>query len=120
MTIETPAMSSASRIPYTISVEKQPNGNWLAQVLGWVDCQTEAPTREAAVSTLKQQLRERLAQLEVIFIDLPVAAPDNPWLKYAGMFENDPLFDEVLEEIASYRRQLDAGRPDLADLNSDF
>lgn len=32
---------------------------------------------------------------------------DNPWEKYAGMFEDDPQFEEFLSEIESYRRQLD-------------
>ncbi len=32
---------------------------------------------------------------------------DNPWLKYAGMYENNPLFDEVLDDIKKYRQQID-------------
>jgi hypothetical protein len=29
-------------------------------------------------------------------------------MKFAGMFEGDPLFDQVLEDIQAYRRELDA------------
>ncbi|KKD37079.1 hypothetical protein WN50_16370 [Limnoraphis robusta CS-951] len=32
----------------------------------------------------------------------------NPWVKFAGMFKDDPLFDEFVEEMAAYRRELDA------------
>jgi hypothetical protein len=32
---------------------------------------------------------------------------DNPWVKYAGMFQDDPQFDEFLAEINSYRQELD-------------
>ena len=32
---------------------------------------------------------------------------DNPWIKYAGMFKDDPQFDEFLSEIESYRHELD-------------
>jgi len=34
-------------------------------------------------------------------------AETNPWLKYAGMFADDPDFDEVLKEIEAYRKDLD-------------
>jgi hypothetical protein len=40
---------ATSRIPYPISVKQQPNGQWLAQVLGWAGCQAEAASREAAI-----------------------------------------------------------------------
>lgn len=32
----------------------------------------------------------------------------NPWVKFAGMFKDDPLFDDFLEDMAAYRRELDA------------
>ncbi|NJL42345.1 MAG: DUF4209 domain-containing protein, partial [Pseudanabaena sp. SU_2_4] len=33
----------------------------------------------------------------------------DPWVKFAGMFKDDPLFDEFVEDMASYRRELDSG-----------
>ncbi|NET15918.1 MAG: hypothetical protein F6K08_25390 [Okeania sp. SIO1H6] len=33
---------------------------------------------------------------------------DNPWIKYAGMFKDDPQFDEFLGEMESYRQELDS------------
>lgn len=33
--------------------------------------------------------------------------PDNPILQMLGMFEDDPTFDEMLDYIAEYRRELD-------------
>ncbi len=32
---------------------------------------------------------------------------DNPWIKYAGMFKDEPQFDEFLTEMESYRQELD-------------
>ncbi len=32
----------------------------------------------------------------------------DPWVKFAGMFNEDPLFDEFVEDMAAYRRELDA------------
>jgi hypothetical protein len=100
-----------SRIP--ISVEQQPNGQWFAQVLGWTDCQAEATSREAAIVGIQQTLNDRLTLMDVVFIDLPTPPAEDPWMKHAGMFKDEPLFDQVLEEIATYRRELDADRPEL-------
>jgi hypothetical protein len=32
---------------------------------------------------------------------------DNPWLRIAGIFENDPLFEEWQQAIAEYRDQVE-------------
>lgn len=32
----------------------------------------------------------------------------NPWVKFDGIFKDDPLFDDFVEEMAAYRRELDA------------
>jgi hypothetical protein len=113
MMIDATLIPSTSRVPYTISVEQQANGQWLAQVLGWADCQAEAVSREAAIVQIKQTLNDRLTRMDVVFIDLPTPQTEDPWMKHAGMFQGEPLFDEVLEEIATYRRELDADRAEL-------
>lgn len=33
--------------------------------------------------------------------------PDNPILQVVGMFKDDPTFDDMLADIAEYRRELD-------------
>ena len=32
---------------------------------------------------------------------------ENPWLEIAGKYENDPYFDQMLEDIAKYRCEQD-------------
>jgi hypothetical protein len=114
MTIDASLLApSISRVPYTVSVEQQPSGQWLAQVLGWTDCKAEAESRDEALVAIKKILTDRLTRLDVVFIDLPTIQTEHPWMKHAGMFKDDPMFDEVLEEIAVYRRELDADRPEL-------
>jgi hypothetical protein len=56
-----------------------------------------------------------LDSADVVSFDLPTEQAEHPWMKHAGMFKDDPMFDEVLEEIAIYRRELDADRPELND-----
>ncbi len=43
------------------------------------------------------------------------AEQSDPWVKFAGMFKDDPLFDEFVEDMAAYRRELDA---EIADSES--
>lgn len=33
--------------------------------------------------------------------------PEHSWKRFAGMFEDEPLFDEVLEDIEARRREDD-------------
>lgn len=47
-------------------------------------------------------LSDRLIDGDLDALDEPVAVVENPLMQYAGMFENDPQFEEVLEEIATY------------------
>jgi hypothetical protein len=115
MMIDTTLKPATSRIPYPISVKQQSNGQWLAQVIGWTDCQTEAPSRDEAITGIEQTLNDRLTQtdMDIVFIDVPKPHSENPWMKHAGMFRDEPLFDQVLEEIEIYRSELDADRPEL-------
>ncbi|MCI0524777.1 MAG: hypothetical protein L0Y75_05890 [Acidobacteria bacterium] len=63
-------------------------------------------------------LAERLSQSKVVTIEVETpqqlraeevtGQSDNPWLKYAGIFADDPTFDDFLEKIAEYRREVDA------------
>jgi predicted RNase H-like HicB family nuclease len=117
MTIETsPVLSSLpSQMSYMVSVEQKSSEHWSAKVLGWGDCHAEAESREAAVSQVKQALNDRLSRMDLIVLEIPIPASEHSWMKYAGMFENDPLFDEVLDEIAEYRHQLDSSRAELVD-----
>lgn len=63
-------------------------------------------TRDDAVAMLREKIDEQLARgAEIVSLDVP-AAP-NPWLAMAGMFKDDPLFDEWQQAIAEYRDQMD-------------
>jgi hypothetical protein len=50
-------MLKPATTPHPIFIQQQPNGQWPAQVLGWTDCQVEAPSREAAIAKIDQALK---------------------------------------------------------------
>lgn len=49
----------------------------------------------------------RLCCLPILIHQQEVEQSD-PWVKFAGMFKDDPLFDEFVEDMAAYRCELDA------------
>ena len=71
----------------------------------------EGATREEVLRRLQDQVADRLAA-GASFASLEIAASTNPWVEFAGMFKNDPLFDEWQQDIAENRRRADAD-PDV-------
>jgi hypothetical protein len=68
----------------------------------------EGATRAEAIDKLELLLRDRLRNgVEVVAAEVPAQAIVNPWVKYAGMFKGDPMFDEVLEIMIQNRRKDD-------------
>src|SRR5262249_47591621 len=66
----------------------------------------EGATEDEAVRNLKALLAARLnGGAKVVAVDVPGAG--NPWMRIAGMFKDDPLFDAFQEDIAEGRRQED-------------
>lgn len=62
----------------------------------------EAETADAALAIMKQRIEDRLSQgARIAVLDLPLGP--NPWLEGAGMFRDDPLFDDWQRAIAEYR-----------------
>ena len=57
----------------------------------------DAPTQYAALVEKAETLAES-AKFE----------QSDPWVKFAGMFKDDPLFDDFVEDMAAYRRELAA------------
>src|SRR5690349_1752922 len=67
----------------------------------------EGTTAEEAVEKLKDLLVAHMASGSRI---VPVEVPDtgHPWARFAGMYKDDPLFDEWQQAIAERRKQIDA------------
>ena len=70
------------------------------------DLVAEGATREEALARLQEQMQTRIAH-GAEFVALEVGTPENPWLKMAGMYKDDPLFDEWQEAIREYRDRVE-------------
>ncbi len=93
---------------YRVILERKQAEGFKATVLGWPECTASAASREQTLEMLRENLRERLSDTEIVDLELDDPRPDRPWRKFAGMFKDNPLLDEVVEEIEAYRRELDA------------
>jgi hypothetical protein len=104
-------MSSGLRV--TLRLEAQASGAIGASVIEFPDCRVEAETREAAIAKVQAALLEQLARSETISWDVPLPPSedlngaerraDSPWIKYAGMFKDDPDFAEISAAVRAER-----------------
>jgi hypothetical protein len=96
---------------YQVLVQHRPDGLFSATVMGLPDCVVEGATQEEALLHAKTALHDRLTGGEVFTIEVdapPARAVANPWLETHGSLRDDPTFDNLMEEIANYRRELEA------------
>jgi predicted RNase H-like HicB family nuclease len=97
-----------SQFSYDVLIENQEDGRVLATVIGLPDCQAIGATKEQALTSLYERLSERLAKAEIVSIEIEPPKAEHPWMKFAGMYKDNPLFDEVQAYIEAERRELDA------------
>jgi hypothetical protein len=79
----------------------------VATVLGMSECKAYGVTEEAALFNLHEHLSARLAKAKVVSIRLEPSQQENPWMKLALKYKDDPQFEAMLEYIEADRRQLD-------------
>lgn len=92
----------------SVYVERVENNGFRARSGEPLALTSEGATADEAVQRLQELVAARLAQGgQVVEIEVP-APSRNPWLRLAGMFKDDPLFDEWQQAIAERRRQIDA------------
>jgi hypothetical protein len=66
----------------------------------------EGASREEALQKLQSEIQARISGgAEVIVLNLPVES--NPWLRIAGMYKDDPMFEAWQQAIADYRDEVE-------------
>ncbi|WP_414572628.1 type II toxin-antitoxin system HicB family antitoxin [Nostoc sp. CCY 9925] len=100
--------TNTSKLSYSVLVKNEQDGRFSAVVLGLSDCKSSGKTENEALENLQQLLRKRLKNSKIVTLEIDSPQTDNPWMKVAGMYKDNPLFDEVLAEIEAEHRQVDA------------
>lgn len=104
--------TTAPKLTYDVLLENQKDGTVKAILLGLPDCQGLGNTETEAIEKLSQSLQTRLETAKIVTLEIehPQTAPlqtEHPWMKFAGMHKDNPLFSEVLEYIEAERSQID-------------
>lgn len=97
---------------YDVLVENEQGRSYTATLLGWPKLSVSGASRDEVLGKLRESLERRLANAELVRIEVDVPPEPNPWLRLAGVYRDHPLFEEVLAEMEADRRQLDAEQPD--------
>ncbi|MDF5732360.1 MAG: type II toxin-antitoxin system HicB family antitoxin [Rhizonema sp. PD38] len=100
--------TDASKLSYSVLVQNEQDGRFSAVVLGLSDCKSLGKTENEALENLQQLLQKRLHNSKIVTLEIDLPQTDNPWMKVAGMYKDNPLFDEVMADIEAERRKLDA------------
>jgi len=103
---------------YDVLVEKVENNGYVARVMAWSDCVVQADTRDEALAQARQAIEDRLSQADIVTIEVP-SSRENPLLRFAGMWADNPDFGGFQEEIENYRRELDTENDDNSGVDSE-
>lgn len=73
---------------------------------------TLTQTEEKILTKIRQLSPDQLQNLEKLIDQLSQAnhstEKPHPWLEFAGIFKDDPSFDQFLQEMENYRKEVDA------------
>jgi hypothetical protein len=88
---------------YKVLLENTPDGQSSATILDFPDCQATAATDREAIDRVQHRLTERLATAKIISIEVPTPLTVNPWIKFSGIYQDDPDFAEIAAAIRAER-----------------
>lgn len=88
-------------------IERTSGNGYRAFSTSPADVEADGTTREQAVERLRATLQQRLAQLEVVEVDVTARVEPHPWLAIAGSWKDRPGIDEFEQAVRDYRRQVD-------------
>jgi hypothetical protein len=87
-------------------VETLESGNVVASILEFPQHRVESHSREEAIAQIRANamaLRDRIEILPLVTLENDSQSTESHWLQYAGMFENDSDFAEIVAAIRAER-----------------
>ncbi|NJM20125.1 MAG: hypothetical protein HC907_16165 [Richelia sp. SM1_7_0] len=91
---------------WNILLETTADGLTTATVLEVPELQIRDETKQGAVKKIQKLLQKRLGKAEIIKIPMSIKPLyDNPLMKFAGIFQDDPDFMEIIAEIRAEREE---------------
>ncbi|MBF2065133.1 MAG: type II toxin-antitoxin system HicB family antitoxin [Calothrix sp. C42_A2020_038] len=96
---------------YQVFVKNQSEQHFVASVVGIPDLTVEGTTEEEVISKLKLALEAQFANGKFVTVEVDSAlamSQTTPEYKHAGIFANDPTFDDFLKKLALIRQESNA------------
>jgi hypothetical protein len=103
-------------ITVTLMLEPQASGRFVASAIEFPAFRVEAATEAEAIGQLQRSLSEHVAHTKIMpwVMSVPPlnlgrsetiegAIGEPAWAKFAGIFRDNPMFDEVMESIQTDR-----------------
>ena len=95
---------------YQIFIQSKKD-NFIASVVGMPNVMVEANTEEEAISKAKSELQAQLATGKFVTVEVnpqQITDGETTQIKYAGIFANDPTFDDFMDKLAAIRKESNA------------
>jgi len=99
---------------YQVFVQSPSQNNFVASVVGMPNLTVEGRTEEEAILKVKSALETQLARGKFVTIEvnLEIQPAITPQMRYAGIFANDPTFDDFMEKLAVIREESNVATDD--------
>lgn len=100
---------------YQVLVQNPSEQHFIASVVGLSNVVAEGKTEEEVIAKVKIALESQLALAKFVTIEIEssvVPQQTTTQMKYAGIFADDPTFDDWMEKMAAIRQQENEVRDD--------
>jgi len=87
-----------------VAVEQLDDGSFQASTTYPLALSSAGPTKESVLESLRQMARERMANCELLDLQIDVSSSgEHPWMKFAGIWQNNEMFEDYVESVEEYR-----------------
>lgn len=108
-------MKHTTNLKLNVLLEDKEDGMITASALEFPAYKVEATNRQQALEALQQLLGSHLEKAEIVPLEMEVSyaqVAQNPWVRFAGIFKDDPYFKEIADAIRSERESDDDSEVD--------
>ena len=89
----------------TVLIEPK-DGRFRASTSQPIMLESEGASREEALERLRELAISRLAGGELVSVSLPNGDSRHPWMKFSGIWKDNPDLDQFVRNVAEYRKSI--------------
>jgi len=92
---------------YTVLIQPKRSG-FTAMIPALPDCRANGKTEQEAIDKVRGKIQQLLAKNKIVMLNVPENGhnhEEDPWMAMAGMWRDDPTWDEYQSLIKKYRKR---------------